>query len=141
MEEEVISHIMQCVTAKEMWLKSENIFERRSEVSTHLLNEQFYNLKFEGENISCFITKVTNLVAKLKQQGEEIPEKMVMTKIIMALPEKYKHFQSAWDSVSVENQTLNNLTARLLIEEERFGKEESSTALISVRKGNTEVHK
>ena len=133
MEEEIISYVMQCETAKEMWSKLESIFERKSEVSTHLLNEQFYNLKFENETVNSFITKVINLQAKLKQQGEDIPEKMILTKIIMSLPEKYRHFRSAWESVSSDNQTLNNLTARILIEEERLEKEESTVALMTVR--------
>lgn len=44
--DEIISHVMQCSTAQEMWEKLETIFERKSEVSVHLLNEQFHNLKF-----------------------------------------------------------------------------------------------
>lgn len=115
MDDNILSHIMQCVSAKDMWDKLENIFERKSEVGIHLLHEQFYNLKFQNETVNGFITKVTNLHAKLKQQGEDIPEKMIVTKIIMALPQKFKHFRSAWESVSGANQTLSNLTARLLI--------------------------
>ena len=95
MEDEIISHVMQCDSAKKMWEKLESIFERKSMVSTHLLNEQFYNLKFENETVNGFITKVMNLQAKLKQQEEEIPEKMILTKLMMSLPEKFKHFRSA----------------------------------------------
>lgn len=40
MEDEIISHVMQCESSKQMWEKLESIFERKSEVSTHLLNEQ-----------------------------------------------------------------------------------------------------
>lgn len=79
MEKDIISHVMQCETAKEMWFKLESIFKRRSAVSTHLLNEQIYNLEFQDENVNSFITKVTNLQAKLKQQEEVIPEKMIQT--------------------------------------------------------------
>lgn len=132
MEDEIISHIMQCETAKEMWQKLENIYERKSEVSAHLLNEQFYNLKFQNETINQFIAKVTNLQAKLKQQGEEIPEKMIITKILMSIPASYRHFRSAWESVGTTDQTLNNLTARLLIEEERLKKEEEDDSTLAV---------
>lgn len=143
MEDEIISHVMQCSTAQEMWEKLETIFERKSEVSVHLLNEQFYNLKFNDEDVNTFISKVTNLRAKLKQNGEDIPEKMVLTKIIMSLPEKFRHFQSAWESVSSNSQTLNNLTARLLIEEERLKKEEEqSVALVTYQRSqNHNVNK
>lgn len=43
---------------------------------------------------------------------------MLITKILTILPPQYKHFESAWDSTSEENKTLENLRARLLKEEE-----------------------
>lgn len=134
MEEGPLSHVMQCNSAYDMWVKLESIYDRKSDVSMHLLNEQFYNLKYDNDDINGFVTKVTNLCAKMKQQGEDVPEKMVITKIIMALPEKFKHFRSAWESVPTENQNINHLTARLLIEEGRIGKDrEETVALVSRR--------
>lgn len=43
-----------------------------------------------------------------------------MTKILMTLPPTYQHFLSAWCLVSDTSETINNLTARLLIEESRL---------------------
>lgn len=131
MEEEPLSHVMQCETAQNMWEKLESIYDRKSSVSMHLLTEQFYNLKFENESVNSFISKITNLCARIKQQGEQIPEKMVITKILMTLPDRYKHFRSAWESVPSEEQDISKLTARLLIEEERIGKEEDTVALMT----------
>lgn len=39
----------------------------------------------------------------------------------MSLSDKYKHFVSAWESISEEKQKLQKLTGRLLVEEERSG--------------------
>lgn len=47
----------------------------------------------------------------------------------MSLPEFYKHFRSAWEFVPMENQTLEELTARLLIEEERMKSMEGANVL------------
>lgn len=44
---------------------------------------------------------------------------MVITKIITSLPEEYKHFVSVWESVSDNQQTIAELTARLLVEKQR----------------------
>lgn len=45
----------------------------------------------------------------------------------MSLPDEYKHFVSAWESAPDDKQTIDNLVARLLIEEERVkGKLEDS---------------
>lgn len=44
-----------------------------------------------------------------------------MTKILLSLPEKYQHFTSAWESVE-------KLSSKLLIEEERVMSLERDTA-------------
>lgn len=125
---------MQCTTAKEMWEKLEIIYERKSNINSHLLSEKFYNMKFEG-SVNGFVTKLTNICAEMKKQGVEVPEKLLITKIIMSLPERYKHFCSAWDSTPTENQNLTYLTSILLIEEERVETVESekdeTVALVS----------
>ncbi|KAK9694852.1 hypothetical protein QE152_g33263 [Popillia japonica] len=89
--------------ACEMWKKLESIYDWQSVVSKHLLNEQFYNVRFDGD-VNNFITKVTNICAKIKQQGDEIPERMVMTKILMALSERFR----AWESVPSDIQDVNH---------------------------------
>lgn len=49
-----------------------------------------------------------------------IDDDMVITKLCDTLPPEYKHFRSAWDSVPTENQTMDNLTSRLVMEESRL---------------------
>ncbi|KAK9687019.1 Zinc knuckle [Popillia japonica] len=70
--------------------------------------------------MSVFLSKVQELQNKLKQLGEEISDRLIITKILMSLPEKYSYFVSAWESTSDDKQTVENLSARLLIEEERL---------------------
>ena len=48
----------------------------------------------------------------------------------MSLSEPYKHFKSAWESVPIDNQNLEELTARLLVEE-RMKSLESANVLAS----------
>ncbi|XP_059055427.1 uncharacterized protein LOC131849376 [Achroia grisella] len=62
----------------------------------------------------------------LKQLGENVSDKLVITKILMTLPDEYRHFVSAWESAPDDKQTIDNLVARLLIEEERI-KEKSES--------------
>lgn len=124
-EEKVLAYLITCKNAYEMWQKLCTVFESQSKVSVHLLQQKFYNLKFEPPIIN-FISKTEELISKLKIQGEEVSEKMIITKIILSLPEEYKHFSSAWESVTETEQTLKNLTARLLIEEERLSKSNDS---------------
>ncbi|GBP13452.1 Retrovirus-related Pol polyprotein from transposon TNT 1-94 [Eumeta japonica] len=71
---------------------------------------------------------------QLKQLGENMSDKFVITKVLMSLPEDYKHFISAWESAPDDKQTYDNLVARLLIEEERIkekGGPTPSTAFVA----------
>ena len=82
--------------------------------------------------IAVFISKVEELQCQIKQQGEEISDSLVISKILNSLPSKYSHFHSAWDSTYKKEQTLDNLTRRLLLEERRMkatNSEEESVAL------------
>ncbi|CAF4921425.1 unnamed protein product [Pieris macdunnoughi] len=69
--------------------------------------------------MSVFLSRIQEMQNKLKQLGEEISDKLVITKILMSLPDQYKHFVSAWESAPDHKQTFDNLVARLLVEEER----------------------
>lgn len=46
---------------------------------------------------------------------------MVVTKILMTLPQEYSHFCTAWESTSADQRTLSNLTARLSMEKLQVG--------------------
>ncbi|KAJ1524577.1 hypothetical protein ONE63_011063 [Megalurothrips usitatus] len=61
-----------------------------------------------------------HLVFKLTEAGHTIEEEMLMTKILVILPEQYKHFGVAWDSTPKEERTIDNLRSRLLKEEEKM---------------------
>ncbi|GBP01126.1 Retrovirus-related Pol polyprotein from transposon TNT 1-94 [Eumeta japonica] len=90
MTEEVMLHIISCDTAAAMWRDV------------------------------CVLSKVHEMQNQLKQLGENMSDKFVITKVLMSLPEDYKHFISAWESAPDDKQTYDNLVARLLIEEERI---------------------
>lgn len=122
MEEGPLSHLLMCQTAEEIWEKLLVVYEQKSNVSAHLLQQKFYNLKF-GESVADYFSKLSDISGQLRQMGQPINDKMIVTKIIMSLPEKYKHFVSAWDSVADGDQNLNYLMSRLLIEEERINGE------------------
>ncbi|KAG5889107.1 hypothetical protein JTB14_003910 [Gonioctena quinquepunctata] len=129
MEEGPLTHILSCETSNEMWSKLKSVYDKESVVSVHLLQQKFFLMDFGNESISSYISKIEEIKNKLKQAGETSSDKMIITKILMSLPDKNKHFTSAWESVSEDKQTLEELTSRLLIEEERAMSLERDTAL------------
>jgi len=64
------------------------------------------------DNIAGHISKLHNF-RQLKQLGELISESMLITNILITLPDSYRNFYSGWNSMNSENK----LTIRLMVEE------------------------
>ncbi|KAJ8720626.1 hypothetical protein PYW08_006091 [Mythimna loreyi] len=141
MSEDVMVHLVTCATAFEMWKKLLSVYEQKSETSIHIIQQRFFQFKYEkGIEMSVFLSKIQEIQNQLKQLGEEVSDKFAITKVLMSLPNEYKHFVSAWESAPEDKQTFNNLVARLLIEEERLkekteekGSTPSSSAFVAKR--------
>lgn len=120
MTENVMLHIISCSTSAEIWKKLRSVYEQKSETSVHIVQQRLFQYKYEnGIEMSLFLSKIQEMQHQLKQMGEEISDKLIITKILMALPDEYKHFISAWESAPDSKQTIDNLVARLLVEEQR----------------------
>lgn len=68
-----------------------------------------------------YISSVEQLAAQLRDLESPVTETQMMAKILMPLPSSYRHFISAWDSVSAAEKTMTCLTLRLL-KEKKMGK-------------------
>lgn len=128
MSEEVMVHLISSTTSAEMWRKLLSVYEQKSETSIHIIQQRFFQFKYErGMEMSVFLSKIQGMQNQLKQMGEEISDKFAITKVLMSLPDEYKHFVSAWESAPDDKQTFDNLVARLLIEEERVKEKTEET--------------
>lgn len=132
-----ITLVENCETAKEIMTKLESIYEQKSELCKMLIHEKFYQYKMAGsDSVAQHISKVETLAKQLKESGESVSEMAIITKILGTLPLKYRYLRQAWMSLDPTQQTLNNLTARLLDEEASLASvEEQETALLVVNKG------
>lgn len=132
-----ITLIENCETAKEIMTKLESIYEQKSELCKMLIHEKFYQYKMSAsDSVAQHISKVETLAKQLKESGEAVSEMAIITKILGTLPLKYRSLRQAWMSLDPRQQTLNNLTARLLDEEASLASiEEQETALLVSNKG------
>lgn len=121
-----ITYVLTCDTAHEIWEKLKSIYEPISETQKHVLLGKFFTLKF-GDNVLQYLAEIEELVMRLKQIGENISESMIVTKILTSLPENYKHFVTAFESAA--NQSLQELTSRLRVEEDRHKCNETPEAM------------
>ena len=85
--------------------------------------------------MATHITKVEGLARALKDMGEEPTQTAVMAQILNSLPSSIRGFVSAWDSTPEKDQTMANLTARLLKEQELDRKMDN----LSVREDRNEA--
>lgn len=127
-------HIINCSSAQKMWEKLHKVYENKSDTSIHMLQQEWFNCKKNSsDDIATHISKIQDLCCRLKASGETISDSMLITKIVMTLHEEYNHFISAWESTSQEQKTIDNLTARLVMEETRRKSRQSdeSVALLT----------
>lgn len=118
--EQPMLHIINCASGQQMWQKLSDVYEQRSESNIHMLQQKWYGTSIEGnDSIATYIAKLEDIAHRLNLLEEQIPESMIITKILMSLPQSYRHFVSAWESSPIAERTLVNLTSRLTIEESR----------------------
>ncbi|KAL0811379.1 hypothetical protein ABMA28_009788 [Loxostege sticticalis] len=136
-----IALIENCETALQVMTKLESIFEQKSEMNKMMLHERFYQYRMlSTDNIAQHIAKVESLAKQLKENGEEISDTAIITKILSTLPAKFRSLRQAWMSLDPSKQTIINLTARLLDEEATLGVEEENETALLVSKQNRPLH-
>lgn len=135
--QDVIQCLVNCKNATEMWTKLLTIHEQKTELSRELIWQQFYEYRMsDGEKIASHIAKVESLVKQLKDVNETISDSAISSKIINSLPSKYNSFRTAWDSVAFADQTMANLTARLLKEETRMSQSDDEMSRLALQVEN-----
>lgn len=137
-----IALIENCENAKQIMDKLESIYEQKSEFNKMLVHERFYNYKMNpSDGVAQHISKVESLAQQLKDSGETISETAIITKIISTLPSKYRSLRQAWMSLEKAQQTIHNLTARLMDEEASLtAEEENEVALMTAQERQKQSH-
>ncbi|GLV33437.1 hypothetical protein CBL_20176, partial [Carabus blaptoides fortunei] len=85
------------------------------------------DVKAQAILVSRMEDTMEEIKSKIQAQEDELSDRMIITKILMSLPAEYRHFVSAWESVPENKQTINELSARLYIEETRLKQDEPAT--------------
>src|SRR5665811_1552782 len=113
------NHIFSCETARDMWEKLDKIHSDSSSLNKQHTLSKFYTFQIpENKSIVDGFTEIEELARNLKDMGLEMPEEAVVTKVVSSLPHaKYNAFRKAWDSVPEDDQSMENLLARLKKEE------------------------
>lgn len=133
-------HLFNCDTSKEMWDKLKSLYEKKSEALVHILQQQWFTATKDPSDINTHIAKLIDLAHRMRNMGETISDKMLMTKILLTLPPNYDHFINAWESTTEAKRTKDNLISRLSLEELRQNRRhESRESALASNNYNSEI--
>lgn len=135
-------HVINCNTAREMWTKLSNVYQRDNEQQKYVLMQDFFNYTMsKTEDVSTHVGRLQNLVYRIRALGTEITDQMLMSKILVTLPASYKPFVTAWESTSEEGKTTENLISRLLLEEMRNQEQEEKGSIVAFKSTERKCNK
>ncbi|GFQ75380.1 retrovirus-related Pol polyprotein from transposon TNT 1-94 [Trichonephila clavata] len=130
-----------CNTAKSVWEKLLSVYEQSSGQRLDRLMEKFFRSEKELEDdIASHIAKLQRNFSELNDELRRVakttlPDLLLMSRIMSTLPSEYFEFKSVWESVPIEERSVNKLTERLRLIEMRLpSKSTDSTALVATRK-------
>ncbi|GFQ70017.1 retrovirus-related Pol polyprotein from transposon TNT 1-94, partial [Trichonephila clavata] len=113
-----------CNTVKSVWEKLLSVYEQSSGQRLDRLMEKFFRREKELEDD----------IAKLQRNFSELNDELRRV-AKTTLPSEYFEFKSVWESVPIEERSVNKLTERLRLIEMRLpSKSTDSTALVATRK-------
>ena len=133
-DETIFTRIMACETAKQLWDKLRMEFQgsdKTKQMQLFNLRKEFELLRMkEAENIKAYIDRVMKVVNQIRLMGEELPEKRIVEKVMVTLPERFEaKISSLEDTWDLSVLTLTELVNALQAVEQRkaFREEEKST--------------
>lgn len=118
-----VNLILNCTNSCEMYKKVCSLFEGEDDLQVQELLEEFHTFKYKkDQTMTDFIGAMDVLVYKLKSLKQTMSDEMVMSRLLLALPDYLTNaqFPMMWDSVTAADRTLDKLKLRLLKEETRF---------------------
>jgi hypothetical protein len=108
--ETIFTKVAHCKSAKDIWDKLRNIYDRDSKVKAAKLQTyrgQFKQLKMkEDENISTYFLLVDEIVNAILGLGEEIEESVIVQNVLRSLPMRFDPKRSTLE----ERADLNSIS-------------------------------
>lgn len=129
MTEEMLQKVMRFDKARDIWLELHKLFEDSSDNQLYNICLQFFKVTWSGApDMAAHLSKLKNLWNELnnglESKGEkQLPEMLLICKILDTLPPNYRNFKSSWLLLSDEKRTLDELTTQLCTHERELKKD------------------
>ena len=119
MSTEILVMVMRFRSAREMWLELERLFDGNSEdFRLYSLGMQFFaSIEMDQEmtiHLSRLKTLFNDFNAEFRRSGmQELPETLLILKILNSLPKEYLSFVTSWKMLSTAERSIERLTTEL----------------------------
>lgn len=119
MTEETLHKVMRCATSSEMWTELHRLFDGAKEDRSYELCMRFFRFQIEDQDMATHISTLKNLWYDLNKEieGNDLPDMLLICKILDTLPEQYFNFKSSWLLMNKSERNIENLTTQLCAHE------------------------
>lgn len=133
MTNEMLNKVMRFTTASDMWDELNRLYERGSQDRTYDLCMQLFNYKKDpSHDMGSHMSAIKNIWHDLNQAlstvCNQLPEILLICKILDSLPEEYFSFKSSWLLITLKDRTIENLTTQLCAHERALKDKNKSEA-------------
>ena len=109
------NHTRDCRTGKAIFDRIVELMEPKSvNVLLHSWQEFHSYTWMEGDNVTSFWSGLSVIVSKIEAAGEDVKPSMIMSKVLVCLPEKFANFRTSWDLISTTSSTITEFKTKLL---------------------------
>nr|XP_012546980.2 uncharacterized protein LOC105841853 [Bombyx mori] len=119
MQEDTLRKVMRFTKVRDVWLELHRLFDGTNEDKTYNLCMSFFSFKRDqADNIATHMSKLKNIWTELNQElkkdnNQELPELLLVCKILDTLDDLYFSFRSSWLLLPKSNRTVESLTSHL----------------------------
>lgn len=115
-----LKSLLSCKSSAEMWTKLNAIYQPKDDESRFHLQSKFYLYKYvPGSSMIDHISTLEAMAEQLRDNGDAIPERKLVDRIVDSLPIRFRSFMTASLFWPESDKTMAILTERLLREEKR----------------------
>ncbi|EZA59743.1 hypothetical protein X777_16224, partial [Ooceraea biroi] len=133
-----------CKSAADIWKQLLSVYEQSSGQRLDRLLESFFSAEKKAtEDIAGYVSRLKQLFTEINDELDsltqvKLPELLLLSRIMSTLPSEYFEFKNVWESVPIQDRTVNLFLERLRLIEMRLPestKTESGAALSIKTKG------
>src|SRR5436190_14306075 len=132
-----------CQNGKEMWSKLVSVYEQSSSQRLDRTMEAFFTAeKNSDEQLVQYIARLQLIFREVneelvKHEANELPELVLMSRIMSTLPREYFEFKSVWESVDVKDRSVDLLIERIRLIEQRLPQKESQGSALTAKENKS----